>query len=71
MSDFEKVTHELIVNSIGKGLYPITAIRDISTRSVSDEAWKIYHGWNEKEEAAFLIYFGSECMKRLKRTEEN
>ncbi|WP_407886013.1 hypothetical protein [Levilactobacillus sp. N40-8-2] len=71
MTEFEKVTKELIEWSVGKGFYPIEMIMEISTASLSDDTWKIYNSWTENEEAAFLIYFGSECMKRLKRMEEN
>lgn len=81
MTDFEKVSDYLISISVGRGLYAMELI-DVSmdemkfhgsaddnyTSDKAKEMLSIYSSWSEKDEAAFLIYFGSECMKRL---EEN
>lgn len=77
-SDFEKVTAYLFVLSVGVGLYPMQIIgefmRDVSSRvevdpsldiGVPEDIKKIYEGWTEKEEAAFLIFFGRACMDEL------
>lgn len=77
-SDFEKVTAYLLVLSVGVGLYPMQIIgefmRDVSSRvevdpsldiGVPEDIKKIYEGWTEKEEAAFLIFFGRACMDEL------
>lgn len=77
-SDFEKVMAYLFVLSVGVGLYPMQIIgefmRDVSSRvevdpsldiGVPEDIKKIYEGWTEKEEAAFLIFFGRACMDEL------
>ncbi|ATU69508.1 hypothetical protein CT113_03795 [Levilactobacillus brevis] len=77
-SDFEKVTAYLFVLSVGVGLYPIQIIgefmRDVNSRvevdpsldiGVPGDIKKIYEGWTDKEEAAFLIFFGRACMDEL------
>lgn len=77
-SDFEKVMAYLFVLSVGVGLYPMQIIgefmRDVNSKGevnqpmdigVPDEVKKIYEGWTEKEEAAFLIFFGRACMDEL------
>ena len=77
-SDFEKVTAYLFVLSVGVGLYPMQIVgefmRDVNSKGevnqpmdigVPDEVKKIYEGWTEKEEAAFLIFFGRACMDEL------
>lgn len=77
-SDFEKVTAYLLVLSVGIGLYPMRMLGefmyDMSSQSESSEALdigvpddvkRIYEGWTEKEESAFLIFFGRACMDEL------
>lgn len=77
-SDFEKVTAYLFVLSVGVGLYPMQIIgefmRDVNLKGevnqpmdigVPDEVKEIYGSWTEKEESAFLIFFGRACMNEL------
>lgn len=78
MTDFEKVAAYLLVLSIGMGVYPMQMIYELIqdlNHEDKDDAWSgfdapddvrdIYESWTEKDEAAFIIYFGNECMKRL------
>lgn len=77
-TDFEKVTAYLLVLSVGIGLYPMRMLGelmyDMSSQSessetldigVPDDVKRIYEGWTEKEESAFLIFFGRACMDEL------
>lgn len=77
-TDFQKVSDYLLVLSIGVGLYPMKIIGEFMRDSnfsdeddqpldmgVPDDIKTIYQSWTEKEEAAFLIYFGDVCMREL------
>ncbi|WP_369957366.1 hypothetical protein [Levilactobacillus brevis] len=77
-SDFEKITAYLFVLSVGVGLYPMQIVgefmRDVNSKGevnqpmdigIPNEVKEIYGSWTEKEESAFLIYFGSACMKAI------
>lgn len=77
-SDFEKVAAYLLVLSVGLGVYPMAIVGEFMhkldyggkvdralDRGVPDEISQIFENWTEKDEAMFLIYFGSECMETL------
>lgn len=78
MTDFEKVTDYLMTIAAGRGIYALELLDVFMTEmklhgSTTDEhplkepmeMLDIYVTWTKKDEAAFLIYFGNECMKRL------
>lgn len=76
-SDFQKLSDYLIILSVGVGLYPIEMLdefmRDLKqgedNRSmdvgVPENIRQIYKDMTEKDEAAFLIYFGDACMREM------
>ncbi|WP_143463243.1 hypothetical protein [Levilactobacillus enshiensis] len=76
-SDFQKLSDYLIILSVGVGLYPIEILgefmRDLKQSEnnqamdmgVPEDIRRIYKDMTEKDEAAFLIYFGNECMREM------
>jgi len=76
-SDFQKLSDYLIISSVGVGLYPIEILGNFMRNfkyngdsqpmdmSVPEDIIRIYKGMNEKDEASFLIYFGSACMSEM------
>lgn len=76
-SDFQKLSDYLMILSIGMGLYPIEILgefmRDMKQSEnnqamdmgVPEDIRHIYEGMTEKDEAAFLIYFGDACMREM------
>lgn len=77
MSDFEKVTAFMLENFSHGQPYeetPLDYISDLQDEvyypqiptAKRNEAVKIYEAWSPRTEAAFLIYFGNECMNRIK-----
>lgn len=80
MSDFEKVTAYLFsLENKNVGLFPFNLLGEWVMRlldadkpwfeqskpQVPEEITNIVELWQDNEQAAFLIYFGNECMKRL------